>query len=140
MMNVNKVTATVRYSLDTGHGWKSLELGAEASLDPKERWQPAQAQLYAELASQFKALWAQNGNGHPETRQEGHRIDAQASSEQRDQQNTTTPPPESSTPAQEHWCREHQVEFQRRTGKNGTFYSHKAPDGWCNERKGVTKS
>jgi hypothetical protein len=78
MMKVQKVSAVVRYSQDTGKGaWKSLELGVEASLDDRERWQAAQAQLYSELASQFKQLWPQNGYAHAETHQEGHQIDAQ---------------------------------------------------------------
>jgi hypothetical protein len=82
-MNVNKVTATVRYTQDTGKGaWKSLELGCEASIDERENWRAAQAQLYAELASQFKTLWSQNGYAHGQTHQEGPRIDAQPAFEE----------------------------------------------------------
>jgi hypothetical protein len=57
-MNVTKVTATIRYSQDTGKGaWKSLELGGEASINEREDWQAAQATLYGQLARQFKTLW-----------------------------------------------------------------------------------
>jgi hypothetical protein len=77
-MQVNRVTATVRYSQDTGKGaWKSLELGCDASIDPKEDWQKAQASLYGQLAQQFKTLWSQNGTA-PEHALEGRQIDAQA--------------------------------------------------------------
>jgi len=49
-MKVTTVTATIRYSQDTGHGaWKVIELGAEGSVDAREQWQAAQAFLYAEL-------------------------------------------------------------------------------------------
>jgi hypothetical protein len=59
-MNVTKVTATVRFTQDTGKGaWKSLELGCEASINEREDWQTAQATLYGQLAQQFKALWSQ---------------------------------------------------------------------------------
>ncbi|MCH8279359.1 MAG: hypothetical protein J4O03_08785 [Chloroflexi bacterium] len=38
-MKVDRVSATIKYSQDTGHGaWKSVEIGAEASVDERERW------------------------------------------------------------------------------------------------------
>ncbi len=44
-----------------------------------------------------------------------------------------TPEP---TQTPEHYCQEHQVEFQRYTKGNRTWYSHKTPDGaWHNEPK-----
>ena len=58
-MEVNKVSATIRYSQDTGHGaWKVIEIGAEGSVDSRENWQSAQAFLYHELGQQMKVLWA----------------------------------------------------------------------------------
>ena len=79
-MNVNKVTATVKYTQDTGKGvWKSLELGCEASINEREDWQTAQATLYGQLAQQFKALWSQNGDVPHVHAPEGHRIDVQPS-------------------------------------------------------------
>ena len=39
-MEVNKISATIRYSQDTGKGsWKVVELGAEASISDREFWQ-----------------------------------------------------------------------------------------------------
>jgi hypothetical protein len=80
-MNVNKVTATVRYSQDSGKGaWKSLELGAEASINEKEDWMKAQVALYGQLAQQFKALWsANNGRTPAEGHQEAAVVPVQAS-------------------------------------------------------------
>ena len=67
-MKVTTVTATIKYSLDTGHRWKAVELGAEATLDAKDTWQAAQRQLYGELSQQLQKMWA-NGktaqNGSP---------------------------------------------------------------------------
>ena len=57
-MIVEKVSATIRYSQDTGRGaWKVIELGAEGSVDAREQWQQAQSFLYAELGKQMKTLW-----------------------------------------------------------------------------------
>ena len=61
-MQVDKVTATVKYTQDTGKGaWKSVELGAEATVAPGDAWRVAQANLYRDLGCQLKTLWAQNG-------------------------------------------------------------------------------
>ena len=63
-MKVTTVSATIRYSKDTGQGaWKVAEVGAEATVEDNETWTEAQAHLYAELGCQLKALWA-NGAGH----------------------------------------------------------------------------
>ena len=133
-MNVNKVTATVRFSQDTGKGaWKSLELGCEASISEREDWQTAQATLYGQLAQQFKGLWSQNGTtphqAHAQEAPEDHRIDAQPSSAQS--------APNGSQHNPEHFCQEHNQEFTARKGQYGEFYSHpiKGTREWCNEAK-----
>ena len=51
-----------KYSLDTGHGWKAIEVGATATLTGDETLEGAQQELYSRLASQLKTLWA-NGRG-----------------------------------------------------------------------------
>ena len=126
-MKVEKVTATIRYSKDIGGAWKSIELGAEGSVEPRETWQQAQAYLYQQLGIQMKALWAQNGNAHGETLQ--GRIDAPPSEIQSS--------PDVSQPVREHWCSEHNQEFKARTGQYGEFWSHqiKGTRQWCNESK-----
>ena len=109
-MNVDRVSACIRFSQDTGKGaWKVVEVGAEGTVDGQEGWQQAQARLYAELSAQLKELWS-SGRAP-----DGEAILLQAT--------------------EEHWCREHDTAFTRRTGKNGSaWFSHKAPDGsWCRE-------
>jgi hypothetical protein len=108
-MKVTTVTATLRYSAEAKGAWRSIEVGAEATLTASdETWEQAQAELYHRLGRQLKTLW-NNGN-------------------KADQQETPGTP-------REHWCSEHDVEFKPKKGKYGAFYSHIAPDGsWCNER------
>jgi hypothetical protein len=128
-MNVNKVTAVIRYSQDTGKGaWKSLELGIEASISEREDWQEAQAVLYGQLARQFKTLWSQNGTTPAKEVLEGQQVNEERSIPQ---DNNGQPPPE-------HFCREHGVPFKARKGQYGEFYSHqiKGTREWCNEAKG----
>ncbi len=55
-----------------GGSHKSVELSAEAAVEPKEPWQQAQAKLYQQLGQQLKTLWSaktngDGGNGKPET-------------------------------------------------------------------------
>jgi hypothetical protein len=131
-VNVSKVTATIRYSQDTGKGaWKSLELGCEASITEREDWQKAQATLYGQLAQQFKALWSQNGTT-PQGSSEGHQANGERSS--------VPSNPDGSDGSQQtppHYCQEHGVPFKARTGQYGEFYSHqiKGTKEWCNEAK-----
>ncbi len=42
-MSVEKISTTIRYSQDTGHGaWKVIELGAEATISDRQHWKQAQ--------------------------------------------------------------------------------------------------
>jgi hypothetical protein len=111
-VKVTTISANLRFSKDIGHGaWKVIEIGAEASVEPREDWQTAQTTLYQQLGQQMTVLW-----NNPKSAQESHN-------------------PETPAPKVDHWCEAHQTEFKRRNGKNGVFYSHKGPDGnWCNER------
>jgi hypothetical protein len=117
-MQVTTVTATVRFSQDTGKGaWKSLELGAEATISPGESWRVAQANLYRDLGHQLKTLWKQNGSAAPQDAAEDSQVD---------------------DPPTAHFCEVHQMAFTAREGKYGTFYSHpiEGSHTWCNESKG----
>ncbi len=41
-MKVTTVTATIKYSKDTGKGaWKAAEIGVDATVDARETWQAA---------------------------------------------------------------------------------------------------
>ena len=114
-MQVDRVKASLRYSRDTGNGWKTVELGAEASLGPQEKWQEAGAQMYTELSASLTSLWARgtfNGDKAEES-------------------------PELDQPA--HWCQEHSQEFRRyekQTSKGlSAWYSHRVEGGgWCKEK------
>ena len=121
-MKVERVSATIKYSQDTGHGaWKAVEIGAEASVDDREGWAQASAHLYGDLGQQLKALWA-NGNG-----QKGQ--EATVSPREAFSGTTAT----QTTPA-EHYCLSHQVEFKRYSRGNQTWHAHRLPDGkWCRE-------
>jgi hypothetical protein len=55
-MKVNKVSATIRFSKEVHEGWKSVELGAEAALDPEDDWFLTQQGLYASLTGQLRTL------------------------------------------------------------------------------------
>jgi hypothetical protein len=60
-MKVDHVSANIRFSKDTGQGWKSIELGVEAGLDAEEDWYLAQQGLYAMLTVQLRELWGKSG-------------------------------------------------------------------------------
>ena len=111
-MKVTTISANLRFSKDIGHGaWKVIEIGAEASVDPRENWQTAQTALYQQLGQQMTILW---NTGKP----------------------AQEPPPlETSAPTPDHWCKEHQTEYQRFSKDGKVWYSHKAPEGkWCREK------
>jgi hypothetical protein len=122
VMQVNKVTATVKYTQDSGKGaWKSVEIGAEATVGPNESWRVAQANLYRDLGHQLKVLWAQNGGGHAQSPQEGHRpvLSVAGGTE------TQSPTP--------NWCAEHHTEFKQFSKNGNSWFSHKTADGtWHN--------
>lgn len=125
-MKVEKITATVRYSQDTGKGaWKVIELGAEASISDREFWKQSQSELYYQLAGQLQTLWSNRSNNGT-----GAALNSQNGAE------SPAEPPTASEPTQtprEHWCYPHNLEWKRRT-KNGTvWYSHRQGKGWCNE-------
>ena len=110
-MKVDRVSASVRFSQDTGKGsWKVIEVGAEGTVDDQEGWQRAQSELYTKLSTQLKEQWASGCKGA-----------------------ITEHSP--SLASQQHWCQEHGTAFNKKTGQNGSeWYSHKAPDGsWCRE-------
>ena len=109
-MDVDRVSACIRFSQDTGKGaWKVVEVAAEGTVGALEEWREAQTRLYTELSSQLKELWAGSKSAEVE--------------------------PSPIQTAEQHWCLEHDMAFSRRTGKNGNeWFSHKASDGgWCRE-------
>ena len=119
-MNIQKITASVRYSAALPDGQhKTLELGAEALLQPGDSWEQSQAALYKALGAQLRTLWASNGTPH-------------AAPTPQAVQDRPTSAPAPTVPA--HYCKAHGKPHQRHEKGGKVWYSHKAPDGsWCNE-------
>ena len=124
-MKIEKVSATIRYSQDTGKGaWKVIEIGAEGSIDAREQWQSAQAYLYTKLGKQMKTLWASgstNGAGGA-----GAAVNGQNGAE-------APACPEPTEKPRDHWCATHAVAYTQRSGKGETWWSHKVDGQWCRE-------
>ena len=121
-MKVEKISANIRYSQDTGKGaWKVVELGAEASVSDREHWKQAQSELYYQIADQLRQLW-HNGTGA-------------ALNDQNSAETARQPPtaPEPTPTPREHWCTPHNLEWKRRTKDGVTWYSHRQGKGWCSE-------
>ena len=122
-MKVEKISATIRYSQDTGKGaWKVIELGAEASVSDREHWKQAQSELYYQLAGQLQSLWSSNSNNAA--------LNGAGGAESPVEPPTAT---ELTQTPREHWCQPHNLEWKRRTKSGVTWYSHRQGKGWCNE-------
>ncbi len=66
-MQVVNVSVRVRESKESGQGWRSLELAADAQVYPTEDWKEAQQALYGALKEQLETLGSgtpESGNGH----------------------------------------------------------------------------
>jgi hypothetical protein len=112
IMEVDRVTATLRYSAEAKGAWRSLEIGAEATVAPDEDWQSAQASLYQQL----QALW------------DNRRADEVSEKPAVTSEEANLP----TTP--EHYCQQHQVAYRRYEKEGKVLWAHKAPDGtWCRE-------
>jgi hypothetical protein len=115
-MEVDRVKATLRYSAEAKGAWRSLEIGAEATVAPDEDWHTAQASLYHQLGQQLQALW------------DNPRADEAPEKPAEAPEEPNLPP----TP--EHYCQQHQAEYQRYEKDGKVLWAHKAPDGkWCRE-------
>jgi hypothetical protein len=121
-MNVTTVKATLRLSRETGQGWATAEVGAEATLEPGEDWQEAQEALYVGLKARLVHLFVKT-------------------SQERGSE-TVTAPSNGAGPAQRpplvpvqpaHYCVIHEKDFQERRKGPKTWWSHRTTDGWCNE-------
>jgi hypothetical protein len=117
-MIINTVSVSIRYSKPMGDGsFKTVEIGAEATLNPDEDFHDAQVTLYHELGGTMKYVFSGNGSGK-----------AQPGPEK-----AVAAPPPSALPQREHWCEEHRVEYKRHEKSGQVWFSHKVGDGWCKE-------
>jgi hypothetical protein len=60
-MKVDRVSASIKFSKDTGQGWKTIGLSAEGTVTEEEDWFLSQQALYTQLTVQLRELWQQNG-------------------------------------------------------------------------------
>jgi hypothetical protein len=120
-VHVDRVTATIRYSQDSGKGaWKSVEVGAEATVAPDEDWQAAQQALYITLGEQLKTIWGKGVSKVQQTEPDWAELGG-------NHRAPLKPPPA-------HYCETHQCPYKRFEKNGQVWYSHKAPDGaWCKE-------
>jgi hypothetical protein len=142
-MRVDRVTAVLRYSAEAKGAWRTVELGAEATVDPEEDWALAQQGLYTRLTSQLREVWGWGKacpslgrrNGHnPEHAQNGPEKPVEAAWEEL----KGGPPPDPSSSSGEppaiphYYCEKHKTQLRRYEKDGKTWYSHRTPDGsWC---------
>ena len=122
-MDVKDITVHLRYSANVNGAWKTLELGATAA-----EGLGGIAPLYEELAARLKLLFSSDGAAPPPP----------PAPPLEDAIFSAPPPPvrtEQEIDAGGHWCKEHGVAYTAKTNAEGTWYSHKAGDAWCNEKK-----
>ncbi|MCL4535435.1 MAG: hypothetical protein M1370_09790 [Bacteroidetes bacterium] len=118
-MQVVNVSVTVRESRESGDGWRSLELGAQAQVYPNEDWREAQRALHEALTAQLEAMGA--GRDGQEAVREAQDGNGQEDSVQEE----STP----ASPEKEVACPTH---HKAKKGKYGFYCPTKLPDGsWC---------
>jgi hypothetical protein len=127
-MKVTMVSASIRYSKSLEPGeYKTVELSAEASLEPEDDWFLAQQNLYASLTTQLRTLWGKNGVAE-------HAPDSPTMAIQQSQEERV-PGGGSGTPPPQHFCQEHSTQFRKFERDGQVWWSHKAQDGqWCREK------
>jgi hypothetical protein len=126
-MKVTSVSVNVRYAKEIEGSWKTVELSAEATVDPEETWTLAQQGLYTMLTAQLRTIWGQNGH------QNGSQKPVEGTWEELE--SYPSPDPARQPPPREHFCLEHQTEFKRYEKNGSIWYSHRNGEyGWCKEQ------
>jgi hypothetical protein len=118
-MNVNNISVHIRYSKPLADGsYKTVELGAEGTLNPDEDYHDAQVALYHELGSTMKYVFSGNGAGKP----------------QNDREKPVETAPSQPEPQElDHFCRKHQTPFKKYTKDGRSWWSHRVGSAWCRE-------
>ena len=125
-MIVNKVSVHLRYSADTGAGsWRTVELGAEASLEGDETLHDATQELYGQVKAELAQIWHTPVKEQP----------AAAAPAPAPARGQASPQP---APAVAHWCSDHGVAFKQQSNERGSWFSHRVDQsqggGWCREK------
>jgi len=115
-MDVTSITVHIRYSKSLADGsYKTVELGAERTLNPDEDYHEAQVALYHELGETMKYVFSGNGAGKSQNSPE------------------KPAPPQPETQQSKHYCRQHRIPFKKYSKEGREWWSHKLGSGWCRE-------
>src|ERR687892_431856 len=95
-MKITNVAVNVRYAQEIEGAWKTVEVGAEATVAEGEQWTLCQQGLFAQLSTQLREVWAMGKNGHEKPVEEASWEEIKA-----------MPSP------REHYCPVHKTEFRR---------------------------
>ena len=124
---VNKITANVRYSKNIGQGeYKTVELGAEATVGPDSDWYIEHCVLYNSLVKELKELW--------NYKKEKDIVLEDTWPTNSSKEEVPTKPIASSNGNESHStiCPIHNVPFERKDGFGKAWYSHMVSKGvWC---------
>lgn len=130
-MIVNKVSVNLRYSADTGAGsWRTVELGAEASLEGDESLEVGTQELYRQVKAELAAIWHSAVKDQPAA---APPAPAQPAYYPPPAPAYAPPagyypaPPPAADPAS--WCPIHAVSMTLQQNERGSWYSHKAAAG-----------
>lgn len=124
-MIVTTISATIRYSQDTGKGaWKVIELGAETSVSDHEFWKQAQSELYYQLGDQLRQL-SHNGTGAA--------LSGAGGTETAIEPLPASEPTQRERDAKAALVLHPQFGVEARTKNGVTWYSHRHGKGWCSE-------
>jgi hypothetical protein len=130
-MEIQTITVHVRYSKPMTDGaFKTVELGAEASLSPGDDYHEAQVSLYHELGETMKYVFSGNGSGKPANGSERRtEPDEVKPVETPTRKGASTPRPD----RPQHWCEKHACDYARYEKNGKVWYSHKVGNTWCRE-------
>ncbi len=116
-MKVDRISASVRKSMEipNGGGWRTVELGAEASLAPDDDWEECHGMLFVALSEEMA---------------EKLPTPKKATVTAPDDPFDELEPAEA--PKGEEWCQAHNVKMTQKENATGAWYSHKVGNDWCN--------
>ena len=149
-MKINVIKMNLRYSKQVELGtYKTLEIGAEASIDEGSGWEKEYSTLYDVVAKELHDKWNQpilkTESVHKPSDNEATSVDTYnlipiitTPSITDTKENITDTSIKTntgdSTTTTDHFCIEHNQPFFRREKDGNEWYSHRREDGfWCKE-------
>ena len=140
-MQVNVIKIQLRYSKNVEQGvYKTLEIGAEASIKETETLEKEYDNLYTFLSNELTNLWNRPEVPKKEVKSE----DSVSGSMPEELPLPKNPNPSDNPPlpcdppllekSKEHFCQMHNQPFIRREKDGSEWYSHRKDDqSWCKE-------